>query len=211
MTQKDDKTRLLEAAIPHVVFDGWSDATLDAAMLETGIDGATVKSIFPRGAIDLAVAYHKRGDALMLEQAAHEDIASLRYSEKVARLVELRLDASDKEAVRKGMTIFAMPQNGVEGGRLMWETADAIWNALGDTSDDINWYSKRAILAGVYTATLAVFVGDESEGKAETLAFLDRRLEGIMRFEKAKAQLLRPADEHFSLARFLGRLRYPAA
>jgi ubiquinone biosynthesis protein COQ9 len=85
-----------------------------------------------------------------------------------------------------------------------------MWRLAGDTATDFNYYSKRALLAGIYAATLAVFVDDKSEGKADTLAFLDRRIDGVMRFEKAKAQILRPRDERFSMARFLGRLRYPA-
>ena len=84
-----------------------------------------------------------------------------------------------------------------------------MWRLAGDTATDYNHYTKRALLAGIYGATLAVFVDDESEGKADTATFLDRRIENVMQFEKAKAQLLRPSDERFSMARFLGRLRYP--
>jgi ubiquinone biosynthesis protein COQ9 len=94
--------------------------------------------------------------------------------------------------------------------RLGWNSADAMWRLAGDTATDYSHYTKRTILAGLYAATLAIFVGDESDGKAETLAFLDRRIEGVMRFEKAKARLLRPEIERFSMARLLGRLRYPA-
>ena len=85
-----------------------------------------------------------------------------------------------------------------------------MWRLAGDVATDYNHYTKRAILASIYTATLAVFVNDESEDKADTRAFLDRRIDGVMRFEKAKAQFLRPDAERFSVTRFLGRLRYPA-
>ena len=85
-----------------------------------------------------------------------------------------------------------------------------MWRLAGDTATDYNHYTKRTILAGIYAATLAVYVTDESEGKADSRAFLDRRIDGVMRFEKAKAQLLGGEREHFDLARFLGRLRYPS-
>jgi ubiquinone biosynthesis protein COQ9 len=94
--------------------------------------------------------------------------------------------------------------------RMGWESADAMWRQAGDTATDHNHYTKRAILAGIYAATLAVFVDDRSEGKAETLAFLDRRLAGVGRFERFKAQMFASGQDRFSLARFLGRLRYPA-
>ena len=102
-----------------------------------------------------------------------------------------------------------MPQNLVRTARLGWASADAMWRLAGDTATDYNHYTKRMILGSIYAATLAVFVGDESEEKAETRAFLDRRIEGVMKFEKAKGRLLRDR-EHFDVMRFLGRLRYPA-
>ena len=102
-----------------------------------------------------------------------------------------------------------MPQNLPRTARLGWNSADLMWRLAGDTATDYNHYTKRALLAGIYSATLAMFIDDRSEGKAETRAFLDRRIEGVMKFEKAKAQLLRER-EGFNLARFLGRLRYPA-
>ena len=94
--------------------------------------------------------------------------------------------------------------------QLGWHSADAMWRLAGDTATDYNHYTKRMILGSVYTATLTIMVRDDSEGLADTRTFLARRIDGVMRFEKAKARLLRPADEHFSPARFLGRLRYPA-
>ena len=102
--------------------------------------------------------------------------------------MRLRVEAAgDRELVRRGATLFALPQNAPEGSRLVWETCDAIWTALGDTSDDVNWYTKRASLAAVYSATLLYWLGDDSPGAANTWAFLDRRIEGIMQIEKAKA------------------------
>ena len=94
--------------------------------------------------------------------------------------------------------------------RLGWHAADAMWRAAGDTATDYNHYTKRAILGSVYAATLLIFVNDDSEDWAETRAFLARRIEGIMRFEKAKAKWTGGGSRHFSMARFLGRLRYPA-
>jgi len=94
--------------------------------------------------------------------------------------------------------------------KMGWHSADLMWRLAGDTATDYNHYTKRTILAGIYTATLAVFADDESEEKADTRAFLDRRIEGVMKFEKAKAKWLNSERESFSISRFLGRLRYPA-
>jgi len=131
--------------------------------------------------------------------------------ERIRALVWFRLEAVSGlgEALRRSLAIQALPQNLARTARLGWASADAMWRLAGDTSTDYNHYSKRAILAGIYAATLAVFVGDESDGKAETRAFLDRRIEGVMKFEKAKAKWL-GKREGFDPMRFLGRLRYPA-
>ena len=111
---------------------------------------------------------------------------------------------------RRALAIMAMPQNAPRALKLGWSSADKMWRLAGDTATDYNHYSKRAILSSLYAATLAVFVGDESDGKADTHAFLGRRIDGVMKFEQAKAKWLNPDRETFSVTRFLGRLRYPA-
>ena len=184
------REKLLQAALSHVPFDGWSEATLAAAAADVGIAVSEARGLYPRGAVDMAAAYHKRGDAAMLDRLAASDLATMRYSERVVAAVRFRLQAAeDKEIVRRGMTLFALPQHAAEGSQLIWGTADHIWTALGDTSDDINWYSKRVILSGVFGSVVLFWLGDTSEGDAATWGFLDRRIADVMRFEKLKAQL----------------------
>lgn len=183
------KERLMAAALDHAVFDGWSDATFRAACEDSGIAPDLARAIFPRGALDLAVAYHKAGDAAMVAALQDQDLATLRFRDRVALAVRLRLEGADRELVRRGAALFALPPNAATGASLVWGTADAIWHALGDTSDDINWYSKRTTLSAVYSAVVLYWLGDESAGQDATWAFLDRRIEDVMRFEKFKAQV----------------------
>jgi ubiquinone biosynthesis protein COQ9 len=131
---------------------------------------------------------------------------------RIAALVETRLTilTPEREALRRALSILALPQNVPLAGRLGWRSADRMWRAAGDTAVDYNHYTKRAMLLGVYAATIAVFLDDESEGLADTRAFLSRRIDGIMRFEKAKAGFLRRTEHRPSLSRFVGRLRYRA-
>ena len=181
------KAQLIDAALPHVAFDGWSVATFDAAVEDAGVDPVVARAICPRGAVDLAVGFHVAGDQAMVAGLAGEDLDALRFRDRVARAVRLRLElCPDKEAVRRGTTLFALPHYAPTGSKLIWGTADAIWTALGDRSEDINWYSKRATLSAVYAATVLYWLGDESDGQAETWAFLDRRIDNVMQFEKAK-------------------------
>ena len=182
--------KLLEAALPHVAFDGWSETTFRAASEDAEIDPAMARALCPRGAVDLAVAFHAAGDAAMLRALATADLTTLRIREKITFAVRARIEAiEDREAVRRGTTLFALPLYAADGARLIWGTADAIWTAIGDTSDDVNWYTKRATLSGVYSATVLYWLGDTSAGNVDTWAFLDRRIEGVMQFEKMKAKV----------------------
>lgn len=184
-----DTDRLLDAILNHVAFDGWSHAALEAGAREVGADDAALEAAFPRGPVDAALAYHRRGDAEMVAKLAEAGLDDMRYRDRVAAGVRLRLEGADRELVRRGVTLFALPVNAATGASALWGTADAIWTALGDTSRDVNWYTKRATLSGVISATLLYWLGDDSEGSADSWAFLDRRIDDVMRFEGAKAKI----------------------
>ena len=188
--QNAPKDLLLQAAVMHVPFDGWSQATFEAAIIDSGVERTVAESVCPRGAVDLAMHYHAKGDAEMLARLAETDLEQMKYSARVAAAVRFRLEAvTDKEIVRRGTALFALPIYAADGAKAIWGTADAIWNALGDTSDDVNWYTKRATLSGVYSATVLYWLGDSSEDHTDTWAFLDRRIENVMQIEKLKAQV----------------------
>jgi len=194
-TDTDDTVRkatdaVLDAALMHVPFDGWSDMTLRAAVAASGVDGGLARALFPRGAVDMALAFHRRGDAAMVARLEMTDLLSMRYRDRVAAAIRFRLEAvTDKEVVRRGTTLFALPTHAADGAKAIWGTADAIWTALGDTSRDVNWYTKRATLSAVYAATVLFWLGDDSIGHQDTWEFLDRRIDDVMRIEKAKAGL----------------------
>ena len=183
-----DRNELMGAAMAHVPFDGWSDAAFEAAARDCGLSSDQARAIAPRGALDLAVAYHRQGDSQMRAAMAAADLDAMRIRERVTFAVRTRLELTgDKEVVRRGTALFALPQNASEGAALIWGTADAIWDALGDPSDDVNWYTKRGILSGVYSSTVLFWLGDDSEDHQATWAFLDRRIDNVMAFEKFKA------------------------
>ena len=182
--------KLMLAALPNVAFDGWSNSTFVAACREADISERKARLFCPRGALDLAIAFHKWGDDQFEIAFEKKKISELRIREKIKKAVELRIKiASDKEAVRRGVVLFALPIHAFEGSRLIWDTSDLIWELIGDNSEDYNWYSKRAILSGVYASTVLYWLGDNSEGSEETWHFLDRRIEDVMKFETAKVQL----------------------
>ncbi|OYW46822.1 MAG: RpsU-divergently transcribed [Sphingomonadales bacterium 32-68-7] len=208
-----DELRLVLAPViaQAAVFDGWSEAALAQAASTAGIDPAVARLAFPGGAADMIAAWIETIDAAMEHAFADGALAGLKIRERIRALVLFRLDAvaGREEALQRAWAIQALPQNLAQTARIAWRSADVMWRLAGDTATDYNHYTKRALLAGIYSATVAVFMGDESEGKADTRAFLDRRIDGVMRFEKAKARLL-TNREGFDVARFLGRLRYPA-
>ncbi len=195
----------------NAAFDGWTRAAVDLAADQAGVDRDIAGLAFNDGAVAMIDAWFAYVDRAMAEALPPERLATMKVREKIAALVEARLAAvaDQREALRRALAILAMPQNAAHGVALGWHAADLMWRAVGDTATDYNHYTKRGILAGVYGATVTVFVDDESEDWADTRAFLARRIEGIMRFEKAKAGFVRRTEHVPSLSRFIGRLRYP--
>lgn len=187
--ESEIRAALLDAAKPHVAFDGWTEATFAAAVEDAAVTPALAKAVCPRGAVDLALAYHAAGDQVMLDRLAAADLSEMRFRDRVAFAVQARLEVAEKELVRRGVTLFALPPYVPDGTKAIWGTADHIWTALGDTSGDYNWYSKRLTLSGVYSASVLYWLGDQSEGQAATRAFLDRRIEDVMQFEKFKSSV----------------------
>lgn len=177
---------LLNAALAHVPFDGMNQRAIEAGARDIGISADLARVIFPQGGASLAAAYHRRGDAGLRDWLA-ASLPEGRFRDRIAGAVWQRLHLADREMVRAGAAVMALPGNAALGARLVWETADTIWTGLGDTSDDVNWYSKRATLSAVHAATVLYWLGDDSENWQATHDFLDRRIEGVMQFEKFKA------------------------
>ncbi|SNS52147.1 ubiquinone biosynthesis protein COQ9 [Sphingomonas laterariae] len=208
----DELRAALAPIVPrHAAFDGWSVAALDAAGAELGLPPGRAGLAFPGGAVDMIDAWFAHVDQAMVDRLGRDRLAAMKIRERITALVVQRLELvdRDREALRRALTILAKPSNAARGARLAWRAADAMWRAAGDTAADFAHYSKRTTLAAVYGSTLLVFLDDETDDFAETRAFLARRIENVMQFEKLKARLKPDADRMFSPARFFGRLRYP--
>jgi ubiquinone biosynthesis protein COQ9 len=213
LTLDEIRALLAPGIAANAAFDGWSDAARDMAAQAEGVDTDVAALAFKDGPVDMIDAWFAHIDGVMLAAVPPERLALMKIREKITALVEARLDATsiDRESLRRALAILALPQNLAKATRLGWRTVDTIWRAAGDVATDYNYYTKRTILLGVYASTITVFLDDESEGLADTRAFLGRRINGIMQFEKAKAGFLKRTEHGFSLSRFVGRLRYPTA
>jgi len=211
LTLDEVRARLAPGIAANAAFDGWGDAARDMAAEAAGIDRDIARLAFTDGAVDMIDAWFAQIDAAMAEALPAERLATMKIRARIAGLVEARLTAlaPNREALRRALTILAMPQNVARAAKLGWRSVDIMWRMAGDTATDYNHYTKRTILLGVYGATVTVFLDDDSEGFADTRAFLSRRIDGIMRFEKAKAGFVKRYEHRPSLSRFVGRLRYP--
>ena len=191
-------------------FDGWGDRARDAAADAMGVDRDVARLALP-DAVDMIDGWFADIDRRMVDALPPERLAAMKVRERIAALVEARLDAlaPERESLRRALSVLAMPGNVSRAARLGWRTVDLVWRRAGDTATDYNHYTKRAILLGVYAATVSVFVNDASDGFADTRAFLARRIDGILAFEKFKAGVAGRALYRPSLSRFVGRLRYP--
>ncbi|NUQ16908.1 MAG: COQ9 family protein [Sphingomonas sp.] len=205
------RRRLALAVGENAVFDGWSRAAVDSAAAQLGIDPVQARLAMPKTQARMIDQYIQEVDRGLEAYFTPERLAKLKIREKIRALVWRRLEIMGpaRESVRRALAILAMPQTLPLALRISWRTADLMWRIAGDTSTDFNHYTKRMTLGGVYGSTLLVWLDDQSDGWTETAAFLDRRIDDVMRFEKFKAQWRGSADQRLSLSRFLGRLRYP--
>jgi len=206
------RKRLALAVGNHAVFDGWTQKAVESAATELGIDRDQARLAMPKDAPGLIDTYIQAVDAAMAAAFPPKRIAKMKIREKIRALVWFRIETMTdaREAIRRAVAIFAMPQNAAHAAKIGWRSADAMWRLAGDTTTDFNHYTKRMTLGAVYASTLLAWLDDESAGFADTAAFLDRRIDNVMRFEKWKADWRGSAHQRPSLSRFLGRLRYPA-
>jgi ubiquinone biosynthesis protein COQ9 len=208
----DELRAALAPLIPaNAVFDGWSDEALAMAASQLGVPPERARLCFPDGAVEMIDAWFDAVDRAMAQAWPLERVARLKIRERIRDLVLYRIEVINphKEALRRALAILALPQNVLVGPRLAWRAADRMWRIAGDTSTDFNHYSKRAILSGLYGATMLVYLDDDTEQLSTTRGFLDRRIDDVMKFEKTKAQWRGSRERLPSLSRFLGRLRYP--
>ena len=205
------RDRLAVTVAENALFDGWSVDAVDAAAASHDVDAAKGRLAFGRDPAVMVEAYVGAIDAAMADAFPPERIAALKIRDRITELLWFRFEAMlpAREAVRTGLAILARPDNALRGMKLGWRTSDRIWRLAGDTATDFNHYTKRLTLGAVYSSTLLVWLDDESEGLIATRSFLERRIADVMRFEKWKAEWRNNEIRRPSLARFLGRLRYP--
>jgi len=205
------REKILAEALPNVPFDGWCDKTLREAAERAGATDADLKAAFPRGVNDALVFFSDDADRRAFETIQDADLKAMKVRERITFGVRTRIEAvaEHKEAARKGAAVFALPQNAIDGATCVYRSVDTIWRAVNDTSTDFNFYTKRALLAGVYTSTMLHWFADTSEGFEDTWKFLDRRIADVMQIEKVKSQVIKFAETLPNPLTILGALRYP--
>jgi ubiquinone biosynthesis protein COQ9 len=186
------RAALLKAALPHVPFDGWTRTAFLAGARDAGIEPALADNAFPGGMAELLDFYHRQADIEMVRALeGRPDLATLKTRQKVALAIRLRLEANAgyREAIRQALSFLALPANAPLGARCLYRTVDAVWYAAGDKATDFSFYTKRGLLAGVYSATVLYWLNDKSDGFADTWTFLDRRIADVMKIYELRSRL----------------------
>jgi ubiquinone biosynthesis protein COQ9 len=200
------KAAMLEAALKHVVFDGFTDKVLVGAAKEAGADKDAIARLFPQGPLSLVEAFSQAADAEMEKTLASMELKTMKIRSRIAAAVMARIEAVRplKEAARRAAAFLTLPPHAALGAKLVYRTVDAMWRAAGDTSTDFNFYTKRGILAGVYSATMMRWFTDTSADESATSQFLADRIENVMQFEKFKAHVKEGFDRLPPLSEILG-------
>jgi len=185
------RTKVLDAALILATDDGWTKGVLDQAVVESNIDAPMAVRAFPNGLASLIDAFHGRADASMEKSLAQTDLAPKKIRDRIALAVRLRLMAMEphREAARRAMVVQSLPANVGRSLTGLYRTADAIWYAIGDTSTDFSFYSKRALVSGVYASTAVVWMSDHSDEFEDTWAFLDRRIADALKLGGLRRRL----------------------
>jgi ubiquinone biosynthesis protein COQ9 len=185
------KAAIVDAALPHVPFDGFTDKVLRQAGEEAGADRETIARLFPEGALSLVEACSSFADEELERRLSLLDLKSLKVRERIGTAVLTRLDIlrPQKDAARRAAAFLSLPPHLPLATRLLYRTVDVMWRAAGDTATDFNFYTKRAILAGVWSATLLRWFNDTTEHEQATRDFLAARIDNVMAFEKFKAEV----------------------
>jgi ubiquinone biosynthesis protein COQ9 len=191
---RDDETlkaAVLDSALERAGDEGFTEAVLARAGGEAGLSKAELARLFPNGPSSLIDMFFASVDAEMEKRLAKAKLPALKIRERIIKAVETRLDIvrPNKDAARRASAYLTLPPHAALGARLLYRSVDMMWRAAGDTSTDFNFYTKRAILAGVYTSTLVRWFNDDSEGESATHEFLAARIENVMQFEKFKAEV----------------------
>lgn len=191
MDFQDLQDRMIMAALPHVVFDGWSPAALALAAEELGEDPSMAERAFLHGPAQAVAHFAALADRLMLSDMAQQDLDSRKLPDRVFLAIQIRLSRwnDHREAIRRGLAVLAMPGHLGLAAKVSHDTVHAIWRAAGDQSSDFSWYTKRLTLAAIYSATLLYWLDDDSEDCAATWAFLRRRLADVGTITKARKNL----------------------
>jgi len=198
MDRDAQRAALLKATLPHVPFDGWTRTAFLAGARDASVEQALADNAFPGGMAELLEFYHRQADLEMVRALeARPDLAALKTREKVALALRLRLEAEagHREAIRQALSFLALPTNVPLGAKCLYRTVDAAWYAVGDKATDFSFYTKRALLAGVYSATVLYWLNDKSDGFAETWTFLDRRIADVMKIYELRARFDRFAEQ----------------
>lgn len=185
------RDRLADAVAGEASFDGWNRSTLRTAGRQLGLPDGEAERLFPGGPQDILAWLSERSDRRTVEDMEREGVTALKIRDRIRRAVRLRIErhAGQREAARRALALLSLPLNAPLALKLLYRTVDALWYAAGDTSTDFNFYTKRATLAGVYSSTLLYWLNDRSPGSEATWAFLDRRIDDVMRFEKLKSRV----------------------
>ena len=194
---ENQRAALIEAMLPNVAFDGWSRPALRAAARRVGMPADEALALFPNGAAELVACFSRWADVRMLDRFEAMVPEPLRISESIALAIATRLEiiAPWREAVRRALSVLALPRHAPLGLRLLYETVDGIWYAAGERATDFSFYTKRVTLAAIYAATLLYWLEDSSPDFSDTRAFLERRLSEVAAIGKAR-QRFETALEH---------------
>lgn len=201
---------IVSAFMNDAVFDGLSVKTLHNSFVHCHIPPEQSVLLFPDGVVDVLAWHSLRADEILTHFAQHSDLKSLSIRKRIETLLMHRFEvmANEREAIRKGLHYLSLPHHVKASTTLLFRTVDTIWRIAGDTSTDMNYYTKRMILSGIYTATLPIWLSDKTPDLEHTRTFLQKRLNDALKLGKLPSVFPKIENTILSVSGWLGNLKY---
>ncbi|XP_044290139.1 ubiquinone biosynthesis protein COQ9, mitochondrial isoform X2 [Varanus komodoensis] len=180
--------RILTAALEFVPALGWTPDAIAEGAKSLGLSVAAA-GLFHNDGSELVLHFVSRCNSRLSELLEEQEkLVQLGQAEKKktdqflkdALEARLRMLIPYIEKWPQAISILLLPHNIPASLNLLSSMVDDVWHYAGDQSTDINWYTRRTVLAGIYNTTELVMIQDSSPDFEDTWSFLQNRITDAM-------------------------------
>ncbi len=195
-----EKLKLLDIFLKNASFNGWNNQTLEKSAQQCGFNKGYLSLLFPNQIKDLtSFFYNKKNDELISLYKEKSNLITAKTTERIIYLIELKFSLYNpiREAIRSLFSYNILPQNLFSAQKALWNICDLIWFLANDKSTDFNYYTKRGLLAYVYSTTMLFWLDDTSPNFEQTKLFIRKQINKVLKVGKTKSEIVERTKNFF--------------